>query len=54
MVRELLIIAIDPLMIPYFIAKEIWHTLVSIFVILIIMLHVFCVKKVKVHRIIIY
>ena len=45
MVRESLVIALDPLMIPHFIAKEIWHTLVSIFVILIIMLHVSCVRK---------
>ena len=45
MVTELLIIALDPLMVSYSIAKEIWHTLVAIFVILIFMLHVFYGKE---------
>ena len=55
LVMKLLIIALDHHMIPYFIAYEIWYGLLySVFVILIITLHVPYIKRVKGHRIITY
>ena len=54
MVMELVIIALDPHMIPYFMANEIWYALVFLICDFDYHAYVSCVKKVKGHIIIAY
>ena len=54
MVMELVIIALYPHMIPYFMANEIWYALVFLICDFDYHAYVSCVKKVKGHIIIAY